>query len=381
MTLNQLEAITAQTRAQHARKDRQKTSMEMASDKSVDKSAGRGSGAEDFSAMSNMLGKVLLKMNEDNAKAREMDKMAREMDKRVNEESIKLLADKLEALQLTQLKSLEAQKAIVRTPLPKYAGKAGEFDDWKQGVLTCIKSNDWTDEKRVLEVLPSALSGQAHQVYTSFTNEQKSSLEALFSALKQSLEPEGKAHNRELFVKAKRNPGESMRAFISRCNVYITRADEIDNVADSTWANPFVVEKIYANLSHLDRKFLKNSMGKSEDVQQLCEKADELLSMSEEVVGSCDQNESGKIWQMPPPTTPAHPQQYPHTFVHSHNQMNPWQGWGMGPRPNGTWQRNGRTNPHTPRPGGGRGGRGGSWGGGRPRSPRGQQTVDKTPLN
>ena len=81
-----------------------------------------------------------------------------------------------------------------------------------------------------------------------------------------------------------------MRAFVSRCNVYITRADDIDNVADSTWANPFVVEKIYANLSPLDRKLLKNSMGKSDDVQKLCEKADELLSMSEEVVASFETN-------------------------------------------------------------------------------------------
>ena len=353
--------------------------MEMASDKSGERSGGKGGGTEEFNAMSNMLGKVLLKMNEDNAKAREMDKMAREMDKRVNAESLKLLADKLEALQLTQLKSLEAQKAIVRTPLPKYAGKAGEFDDWKQGVLTCIKTNDWTDEKRVLEVLPSALSGQAHRVYTSFTNEQKSSLEALFAALKQSLEPEGKSHNRELFVKAKRNPGESMRAFISRCNVYITRADEIDNVADSAWANPFVVEKIYANLSHLDRKFLKNSMGKSEDVQKLCEKADELLSMSEDVVGSCSQNENGKAWQMPISASPAQPQQFPHPMNHNLNQMHPWQGWGMGPQPNYNWQRPYHPHPHTSRPGGG--GRGGRQRATRQRPIRGQQTTEQKPLN
>ena len=70
-----------------------------------------------------------------------------------NEASLKLLTEKLEALQLAQIKNIESQKATVKTPLPKYSGKAGEFDDWKQGVLMCIKMNDWTDEKRIIDML------------------------------------------------------------------------------------------------------------------------------------------------------------------------------------------------------------------------------------
>ena len=357
---------TNQSRAKYTRQA--KVTKNMSNDKTAEKigektvDKGKTSG-EDLSTMSMMLGKVLTKMNEDSAKAREMERTAREMDKRANEESIKLLSDKLEALQMAQLKSIESQKLVVQTPLPKYSGRPGEFDDWKQGVLTCIKTNDWTDERRVLEIIPSALSGQAHRVYTSFTNEQKTSLEAMFAALKHSLEPEGQAYNRELFVKAKRNPGESMRAFVSRCNVYITRADDIDNVADSTWANPFIVEKIYANLSPLDRKLLKNSMGKSDDVQKLCEKADELLSMSEEVVASFETNHGWKDFQAQAQTTHAftsYPPQPPQPFTPNRKRQGQrwgvnYQGWNPrgipGGGPQGSLVR-GRQ-PHMFRPGGG----------------------------
>ena len=250
------------------------------------------------------LEQILLKMNADNQKFRQADKKVQSESLKVltdaHTESLRVLSDKLEALQLNQLKSLEAQRTSIKTPLPKYSGKAGEFDDWKSGVLNCIKMNDWTDEKRILEMLPGSLTGQAIRAFNSLPNNQKTSLETVFAALKESLDPACKTLNREMFIKAKRNPGESMRAFVSRCNQYVMRADEIDNVEDSPWAKPFIVEKIYANLNPWDRKILRGGVGKS--VQLLCEKADELLALNEDVVGSihCEIAEGPWHSQLPP---------------------------------------------------------------------------------
>ena len=204
------------------------------------------------------LGETLVRINNINNEMRMIDR-------KNTGDSLKLLSDKLEALQLAHIKSIESQKLSIKTPLPKYSGKAGEFDDWKQNMLLCIKNNDWKDENRILEMLPGALIGQAGRAYASLTSTQKSSLDNVFVALKQSLEPTCKAYNRDLFIKARRAPGESMRAFISRCNQYVMRADEIDDITKSTWATPFLVEKIYTNLSPLDKKILKNGAGDSED--------------------------------------------------------------------------------------------------------------------
>ena len=91
-----------------------------------------------------------------------------------------------------------------------------------------------------------------------------------------------------------------MRNFVSRCSLYIVRADDINNINESPWAIPFLVEKIYANLNSWDRKILKSGAGKSEDIQELSEKADELLGMSEDVVGSLNPT-------LDPPPTTNHP--------------------------------------------------------------------------
>ena len=272
---------TKQPRTSLARQAKDKTAMTSEPEKGV-------------GTVGTTLDQLLIKLNADNERFRQADKKA-------HSENLKMLSDKLEALQLAQMKSLEAQRTSIKTPLPKYAGKVGEFDDWKAGVINCIKTNDWRDEKRVLEMIPGCLTGPACRVYNSLPDARKRSLEALFAALKESLDPTCKTLNRELFIKAKRNPGESMRSFISRCNQYIMRADEIDNIAESPWANSFVVEKIFANLAPWDRKILKSTVGKSEEVQMLCEKADELLALSEDVVGSLHQEGIDRPWNSQPP--------------------------------------------------------------------------------
>ena len=260
--------------------------------------------------MGTAIGAALIRINEINQEMRQQDK-------KNTDESLKLLSDKLEALQLAHIKSIESQKLSIKTPLPKYNGKAGEFDDWKNSLLTCIKNNDWHNEGRILEMLPGALTGQASIAFASIPEAQKTTLDSVFLALKQALEPTCKAHNRALFLKAKRTPGESMRAFVGRCNQYVRRADEIDDASKSLWANSFIVEKIYANLTPLDRKILKNGAGDSEDVQLLATKADDLLAGSEDIVGSINQDTSSKF-NHPSNQTPRKEPQW--------NFQQPWRG-------------------------------------------------------
>ena len=91
-------------------------------------------------------------------------------------------------------------------------------------------------------------------------------------------------------------------------------------------------------------------MGRSEDVQALCEKADELLAISEDVVGSCD-TVPRRGWQSQPPR-PTNNQCRP---------RRPGPGWGRdgwAPQHAGGWN-GGRGMPfhpngtHMSRPGGG----------------------------
>ena len=305
---------------------------------------------------------IFVKMNEENHKFRVAQRTA-------TNDCLKLLTEKLEAIQITQAKSLEAQRTSIKTPLPKYNGKAGEFDDWKESVMNCIKSNNWTDERRTLEMLPGCLFGQAQAVFKSLCGPQKSSLDGLFAALKEALDPGSKSHNRELFLRAKRAHGESMHSFVSRCNQYIKRADDIESVDESPWAGPFIVEKIYANLNAIDRKILKISAGMTEDVQILCSKADELLLMSEDVVGSLNWEQTNKKWKGQRPKygvdefhnydrgqTPPCQNHYENFVQHNHHQPNKTQEF----RPGGkgyqmeheleSW--NNQQTSHMPRPGG-----------------------------
>ena len=250
-----------------------------------------GSAIGDSDAL-NVIGQAFVKMNELTSKlGRKMDE-----DKKATADTINLLANKLESLQLMQIQSMESQRQTIQTPLPKYDGKMGKFDDWKQGVLCCIKNNGWTDEKRILEMLPSALSGQAAKAFMALSTDEKETLNTTMASLKQALDPRCKEYNRELFIRSKRGPGESMRAFVGRCNEYIMRADELEAIEDSPWAIPFIVEKIYANLSSFDRKILKSGAGDCKNVQYLAMKADELLAEGEDIVGAALNKQNGRNW-------------------------------------------------------------------------------------
>ena len=267
-----------------------RTKYQRVAKKSKSNMEGEKSKTDEQEGLGSLVSEMMVKLTELNEKFRREESEA-------NRSSLKDITNQFQAMQLSQMKKIDAQNATIRTPLPKYSGKPGEFLDWREGVQKCIKNNGWEDEKRILDMLPMALTGQAYSVFAALAAEQKTSLESVFASLKQSLDPGCRDHNREQFIRAKRSPGESMRAFISRCSTYITRADEIDNITDSPWAVPFLVEKIYGNLNPWDRKILKSGAGKSDDIHELTEKADELLAMSEDVVGSLHQEGHHGVYQ------------------------------------------------------------------------------------
>ena len=211
----------------------------------------------------------------------------REIQKEKNRENLKEFIDKLEALEISQQRQLEAQKATTKIPLPKYNGEANSLDDWKQAMLICIKGNGWTDEKRIIEMLPSCFTGPAYKIFLSSPCTEETTIESLFLAMTKIFDPNGKTRNRELFLRAKRSPGESMNSFVTRCNQYVQRADETVDISESPWANSFIVEKIYSSMESFDRKLLKSYAGESKDIQMLCKKADELITMGQVAIRSC----------------------------------------------------------------------------------------------
>ena len=219
-------------------------------------------------------------------KAAEEEKRNREADKKATFDCLNAIVDKYISLQLTKLKCYDDLAYQINSPFPKYNGTCKEFEDWKQEVIVWFKMNQWTDEKRMVDVLSSGLSGQALIAYGMLKMDQKENITMAFAALKQQLDPESKLRNRNQFLRARRAPDETMRAFIDRCNIHVMRADEIDNASKSQWATVFMVEKVYTNLNPLDRKVLKAKMGKSQDVDALCKKADEILAMGDDVVAA-----------------------------------------------------------------------------------------------
>ena len=150
-----------------------------------------------MSTMCASLGQLLTQMKEDGEKDREIQKEK-------NRENLKEFIDKLEALEISQQRQLEAQKATTKIPLPKYNGEANSHDDWKQAMLICIKGNGWTDEKRIIEMLPSCFTGPAYKIFLSSPCTEETTIESLFLAMTKIFDPNGKTRNREFFARKKK---------------------------------------------------------------------------------------------------------------------------------------------------------------------------------
>ena len=60
---------------------------------------------------------------------------------------------------------------------PKYYGSVHEYDQWERSLRSCIKSNNWKDESKIMELIPGCLYGQAWQTYKRLDTAEKQNLE------------------------------------------------------------------------------------------------------------------------------------------------------------------------------------------------------------
>ena len=87
-------------------------------------------------------------------------------------EGIKLMANQLADLRLTHMDQLDNQRRTIKTPIPKYGGNPGEFEDWKRNLLTCVDNNGWKSDE-VMGLLPGALVGEAYRVFQTLSAKEK----------------------------------------------------------------------------------------------------------------------------------------------------------------------------------------------------------------
>ena len=240
---------------------------------------------DSFGSLITMMENMMMTMDENNRK----DMAER---RKHQKEATSMVAKFYEA----QEKLVKAQRMCNNAAFPKYEGRAEEFDDWEHDLRLCIQFYGWKNEKRELDILPSCLKGTAELIFRSLPAEDKMSLNSVLAALKKALDPRGAERNRRLFMQAKRNPGETMCAFVNRCNEYLVRSRDDDAKSDTSWANSLIVRKIYAGLNVDDKKMLKGLLGKSEDVPMLCRKADELIRISNEAIRSCQYEWNEDHW-------------------------------------------------------------------------------------
>ena len=162
-----------------------------------------------------------------------------------------------------------------------------KFDDWENALKKCIQCNGWSDDKRIVELLPSCLSGLAERTYRDLQDCEKETLNTALTSMRSILDPNGAARNRHLFIHSRRYPGEPMSIFVYRLKQYVEKMNDSKHSGDHSWCKSLMVQKIYENLNTFDAKLLRGINGKSEDIEVLCKKADDLIVVSEEAIRSC----------------------------------------------------------------------------------------------
>lgn len=211
-----------------------------------------------------------------------------------NDIQIKALTAQLAKLEAIHEDNMTANKNIIRYPVPNFDGS--NLIEWTNLVLNCKKINGWTEEKTI-DLIPTALTGNAAQLFKSFLPHEKLTLDSMFEAFKSRIQPKCKSLHRNLFMKAKRNPGENIRAFVLRCTGYILQAEDASSIGDIPWAESYLMEKVLQTVSEVDRKILC-SHGEQKSLEALLQKTDDVVSFDSDFIGSIEQKEEGKSSQI-----------------------------------------------------------------------------------
>lgn len=236
-------------------------------------------------------GKAIDRMNASNVALRkqelEVHEKIRLEEKKDNSKQIKIITEQLARLEAIHQDSITTNKNMIRHPVPHFDGS--NLEEWINQIQNCKKANSWTDEK-IIEFIPLALVGQASQLFRSFSANEKLTLDNIIEGFKSRLEPKKKSYNRNLFMNAKRNPGESIRAFVIRCTGYILNAEDASSIEKILWAETYLMEKVLQSVSELDRKILQ-SHGQQDNLESLLQMTDDVVTLDDEFIGNINQKE------------------------------------------------------------------------------------------
>ena len=182
--------------------------------------------------------------------------------------------------------SRENDRGRQNLTLTKYDG-IDDIDDWQDRCEEAILGNGWTYRK-FMDIVPSSLSGRAKRAFNSLREEDKTTKEAFYLAMKKKIDPLAPSRNKDLFVDAKRGNNEPVMTFIDRLRMYIRRSG--GNPTEH-WAQEIMKNKVFSCLSATDRKILKATVSRDEDIDIIILKADEMLGAHVDIIGAVNEEE------------------------------------------------------------------------------------------
>ena len=197
---------------------------------------------------------------------------------RSHREGTDILATEFEKMRLEK----EQSRGRQTQKLPMYDGVNLEIDEWQDKVEAVLTCNKW-DLGKLLETLPTCLTGQAKRAFDALTENDKRTKDSLFQNMRVKIDPQSEKKNKELFMVARRGATESITSFIDRCRMYIRRSG-----GDPT--EPFAIDmlkfKVYDSLSPTDRKILNVTVGHEEELDKIITKADSMVSTQAGIIGA-----------------------------------------------------------------------------------------------
>ena len=172
---------------------------------------------------------------------------------------------------------MESSRGRMIQKIPSFDGTNLEFDDWQDKVEAVMTWN-LLDLTKLLQLLPTCITGLAKRSFDALTAEDKETKESFFQAMRKKLDPKSETRNKEQFIAAKRNEGESIMSFVDRCRMHIRRSG-------SDPMEPFVVAllrlKVVECLSAVERKIFDATTVPNESFDSVIHRANTLLSIND----------------------------------------------------------------------------------------------------
>ena len=189
---------------------------------------------------------------------------------RFHREDTEVLATQFERMRIEK----EQARGRQTQRLPQFDGVNLDIDEWQEKTEAVAKCNDW-DVTKLMENLPTTLTGQAKRSFDSLTDDDKRTKEEFFQSMRTKLDPQAEKKNKELFMLARRGPTESIMQYIDRLRMYIRRWGGDPKEA---FAIEMLKYKTYDSLNPTDRKILNATVDHSEDLDKIILKADTMVT-------------------------------------------------------------------------------------------------------